>query len=564
MPKKSSSKIFTILVGGQAGDGAREATANLARLLAKLGYEIFISVEYPSLIRGGHNFSRLSFSAEKIYSDSAALDILVALNRDTVERHAAELKKDAVVIYGAPMDKTSAGQNLVAMPLADWAKELSAPPLARISAALGAVCFYFGLPLSKLDDVFQEVFKDKAEPNIKLAKHGYDHFKKLGLTPLNLPAAIGKAKPIFDGNEAFAEGLVKAGLKNYFAYPMTPSSSILHYLAKQAKNYNLKVVQPENEIAAINMALGSAITGAPTAVASSCGGFALMLEAMCMAGNAEIPIVAADSQRAGVSTGVPTRAGQGDLNFVRFLPGEFPRLILAPGDAEESFLCGGWALEIAWRCQTPAVVLLDKHLSESSTTCDFETDKIKKAEAKEAKPGPDYKRYALTADGISPLAFPGDKDTVVKYNSYEHDENGFITDAPEMAAAMQEKRFAKNALILKEMKKRQPLKIYGDRKAKEAIVFWGSPKGAILEALKLIPRPLKVIQFICLEPFDSAGALKELFGLRRIIDIENNFTAPLAGLLREQTGVAVTDKILRYDSLPFEPTELAKKLNEIF
>ncbi|PIT88063.1 MAG: pyruvate ferredoxin oxidoreductase [Candidatus Magasanikbacteria bacterium CG10_big_fil_rev_8_21_14_0_10_36_32] len=557
MMKKQN--IFSVLVGGAAGDGAREAAANLSRLLTNVGFEVIQTVEYPSLIRGGHNFARVTFSDDKIHSDYEALDILVALNKETVDLHFKELKKDGLVIF----DCEKQDKKIINLPLCAYAKEMGAPPILRTAAALGAICWILNLDLEELNKIFKTVFKDKAEANIKLSVKGYENFKNRKITQIKLPKPKKIIRKLVDGNEAFAEGLIKAGLENYFAYPMTPSSSILHFLAGKAHEYKIKVAQPENEIAVINMALGSAYAGKRTATASTGGGFALMLEAMAMAGMEELPIVVADSQRAGTSTGVATRTGQGDLAFVRNLPGEFPQIVLAPGDQEEAYLLGGLSLNLAWQFQTPVVVLLDKLLSENMSACQLDDKKIKIISSKPSKAGKKYQRYEFTDDGISPLAFPGDKDAVVKVCSYEHDEKGYITDSSEITKAMCEKRFAKIKGIVKELAKHEMIKVYGDTKSKNTLVFFGSTKGAILEALKYIKKPVRAVQILCLEPLDTAQLKKILKESNRIIDIENNYTGQLANLIREKTGIEVCKKILRYDSFPFEPLSLADTINKI-
>ena len=560
MLKKKDKLVYTALVGGAAGDGAKEASINLGRLAARHGYEFFLSVEYPSLIRGGHNFARVSISAEKIHIDEARLDIILALNEETIEKHRSELKKGAMIFCDGGF---AGSKNIISIPAGDWVKQENLPRLCRASALLGAVCGYFGFELEELNKIFREIFGEKAGPNIILAKKGYEFFREKNIGGLKLRKIKAAEKTVVDGNEAFSEGLIKAGLTNYYAYPMTPSSSILHYLAKKSKSYGLKVVQPENEISVINMALGSSYAGKRTAVASTGGGFALMLEAMAFAGMAEIPIVVADAQRASTSTGVPTRTGQGDLDFVRNLPGEYPRLILAPGDAEEAYLAAGAAMNLAWKYQLPAVVLLDKHLSESVTAVKLASDKIKIEKPKIAS-GASYRRYAFVADGVSPLAFPGDKNLVVKISSYEHDEDGYICDTVENTKKMCEKRFAKEKGLRKDGKKYETIKIYGDKKSKNAVIFWGSVKGAVVEALRKTRRPFKAIQIVWLEPFDADKFSKELKGVKKTVLVENNYTAQLGKLIREKTGLEIKSKILRYDSLPFDPDGLAKQLDKIF
>ena len=562
MPTNKFEPIFSVIVGGQAGDGAKEATINIGRLVAKHGFEFFLSVEYPSLIRGGHNFAQLNFSSAAVKSDLAALDALVALNAETIELHKKDLKKDGIILFDGNLEKSVPG--VFAVPAGAWAKELGAPPIMRAGALLGVLCYHFGLQLESLNKVFTETFGEKAKTNIDLAKRGYDFATEKKMRQKLLPKCKPSKKELFDGNEAFSEGLVAAGMKNYFAYPMTPSSSILHYLAKKSHDYKIKVVQPENEISVINMALGSVFAGARTAVASTGGGFALMLEAMAFAGIAELPIVVGDSQRASTSTGVPTRVGQGDLDFVRHIPGEYPRVVLAPGDAEDSFALAADAMNLAWKYQTPVMVLLDKHLSESVATVELPRKKVKIENIKMSVAGASYKRHAYTADGVSPLAFPGMKNTVVKTTSYEHDENGWITDDPETTKKMCEKRFLKEKGLIAEMKKRGGIKVWGDVKSKNVVVFYGSVKGAVAESMRFAKKSFKAVQIIWLEPFCAEKFLKEIKGAKKIVCIDTNFTGQLNKLIAEKTGVMIKNNLRRYDSLGFKPEELAMKFNKLF
>lgn len=558
---KQAQPIYSVVVGGQAGDGAREAGINFQRLISRLGYNAFASVDYPSLIRGGHNFARISFSEDPVACDYRALDALIALNEETVRFHSSELKKGGVIFCDEKDAENFNGA--FALPVASSAAALSAPPITRAAVALGAVCAYFGIDIIELKKVFEEVFKDKAKINIDLSELGYKYFTENYAAGFKLSKIRETRSVVIDGNGAFAEGLIAAGLENYFAYPMTPASSILHYLAKAAKEKNLKVVQPENEIAVINMALGSAYAGSRTATGSSGGGFALMVEAMAMAGITEIPIVVAESQRASTSTGVPTRTGQGDLHFVRHIPGEFPRIVLAPGDAEEAFILASAAMNLAWKHQLPALVLLDKQISENSYTVELPFNKVKVDEVKVAG-GAGYKRYQLVEDGVSPIAFPGQKDTVVKVNSYEHDEDGYIAENPQTTKVMVEKRFAKLKGIREDQKRHETIKIYGDMNSKNVVLFWGSVKGALLEAMKSARKSFKAVQVVWLEPVDVNRLLKEIGKAKKIVCVENNFTGQLSEIVREQTGIDIKNKILKYDGMPFEPVDLAGQLDKIF
>src|ERR1035437_8043316 len=388
--RKSHEKVFTIGIGGAAGDGIRESGATIGAILAELGYEGVLSFTYPSLIRGGHNFARISFSKEKIYSDHEALDVLIALNEESITLHRSELATNAVVFADSfeQEDIDLLKENAVVVPMAATVKEMNVPAITRNSMALGAVCYLLNLDY----DLMQ---------------------KELG-----------------EGNVAFAKGLMAAGLDFYVAYPMTPATSILHFLANEQKKSKLRVIQPESELSVINMALGMSYAGKRVAIGSASGGFALMQEAFSFAGMAEFPLVIAVSQRQAPATGLPTYSSQTDLRFVIHAGhGEFPRIVMAPGDQEESFYLGADALNLAWKYQLPVIVLLAKIISDHSSTSILKKEKITVDRGVVASgTNEKYGRYEITKDGISPMAFPGTPNTVVKVTSYEHDAAGITAD----------------------------------------------------------------------------------------------------------------------------------------
>ena len=558
--------ILTIGIGGAAGDGTKEAGAALGTLLAELGYEVFMSIANPSLIRGGHNFARLSFGAEKIWCDRDKLDVLVALNEESITLHQNELSPNAVIFADelTPAVTAARGANAVALPMAATAIAIGAPAVARNSVALGALGYLLDLDLAGLQKILQRIFQNKKpELNLKLAQTGFEFLKKTGLAPLKKIKPGQTKKEFLDGNVAFAKGLLAAGLDFYVAYPMTPATSILHFLAGEQKNRKLKVIQPENELAAINLALGVAYAGKRVAVGSATGGFTLMQEAFSFAGGAELPLVVAVAQRQAPATGVPTFSSQADLRLaIHAGHGEFPRLVIAPGDPAEAFLAGAVGLNLAWQYQTPVIVLLDKIVSEHPATSQLTADQIKIESGKiAAKTGSDYRRYEITADGLSPLAFPGTPDIVVKITSYEHGEKGITTEDPELVKAMVNKRFAKAAALATEMAQQETVKIYGDQEAETAVIFWGSTKGPVLEAAKYFDRPLKLVQIVWLEPFDVGRVSAALAKVKKIINVEGNHNAQLAALIREKTGLEVSANILKYDSRPFDPIELAQQIN---
>ena len=321
-------------------------------------------------------------------------------------------------------------------------KKLTLPEITRNSVALGALCYLLDLPLLTMKQVLGKVFENKKpEANIKLAEIGYDH---LALNKFRHSKKIQPSEPhgeFLDGNMAFSRGLLKAGLDFYVGYPMTPASTILHYLAREQKKDGLKVIQPESELSVINMALGMSYAGKRVAVGSATGGFALMQEAFSFAGMAEFPLVVAVSQRQAPATGVPTHSSQSDLRFVIHAGhGEFPRIVIAPGDPVESFRAGDIALNLAWKFQVPVIVLLDKILSEHMMTCSIDYDSVYIDKGKIAEnTNENYGRYEYSEDGISPLAFPGTPNTIVKVTSYEHDEEGITTEETEEIKRMIEK-----------------------------------------------------------------------------------------------------------------------------
>ncbi len=564
-----SSTIRTIAIGGAAGDGVREAGINFSELLNELGYRTFSSFDYPSLIRGGHNYSRISYSTDVVRADYRELDVLVAVNAESVLVHKEALKEGArVFVETAYLDRLEdCGVDLIPIPMKAFAEEAGAPQVARTSSAFGAYGYTLGIPLDRLKEMADKVFANVgSEMNMKLVEKGYAHMKKEGHAQdeCNLPEEPGVIPDVHDGNRAVAMGLMAAGLEAYVGYPMTPSTSTLQYLAKVGKDRGLFTVHPEDEIAVLNMALGLAFAGKRTAVGTANGGVALMQETLSLAGVSEVPCVILESMRMGPATGVATHTSQGDLQFtIHVAHGEFPRFVVAPGDVEECFECAADAMNIAWKYQMPAIILSDKHLSESYMSVNIDEgskgpDLGKRAEVT----GKEYKRYEITEDGVSPLAFPGTPDTMVKGTSYEHNEEGEATEDPVAVKAMQDKRFRKLNGLYADFEWFPTVKTYGDLDADAAVVFWGSTKGAMLEAYKQLKKPVKLVQVLWMEPFDAERVKTELEGMRVIVDVEANHTAQLAAVIREKTSIEITNKVLKYDAQPFTPTDLANEVNK--
>lgn len=550
-------KEVSILVGGKAGDGIKQAGNFIGRLLNRMGWRVFIYEDYPSLISGGHNFSVIRAGEEKVYSHRDKVDIVIALNEDAISKHRDSLKEETIVIYDSDLIKNGE-KDWIGIPMTSIAKENKLPPIVRNTISLGAFAASVGVDFTLVEEIIRGVLRKKTEENIKVSKKGYDFVKEAGkVIPIEKIKGR-KPLPLLTGNEAVALGAVKEGMKLYVAYPMTPASSILHFLAKNQDELNILTVQPENEISVILMAEGAASAGLKTMVGTSGGGFALMTEALSLAGQAEIPIVIVLSQRAGPSTGVPTYTMQGDLPFALSAGhGEFLRVVVAPGDPEEAFYWGAEAMNFAWKFQVPVILMLDKHLSESTFSSEIDEKKVKEECPKLWDKKEEYLRYKITPDGISPMAFFGQRNAIVKYNSYEHDEFGITTEDPQKIKRMIEKRMAKKPHIIEEMKKKEAVKIYGDKKSKKILITWGSTKGAVKEVGEELG--FKVIQVVSLEPFPVWALKKELDGAEIIIDVEVNATAPLAKLL-DCNGLFACEKILKYDARPFTFDELKEKI----
>jgi len=545
---------LSILIGGKAGDGIRQAGQTLARLLNRFGYRIFFYDDYPSLIRGGHNFSIIRASKKKIIAHKEKVDLIVALNQDAVEKHKHRLNSNGIILY----DSKKVEAQGVGVDFMGLVKESEGEPIMRNTAALGALAKMLNIEWGMLEKVIKDTIEKEVDLNLKIAQSAFNQVEKACLSVRNLNQ---KMLPLVSGNEAIALGAVQAGLNMYIAYPMTPASAILHYLAEHENDLGVVTIHPESEIGVALMALGAAYAGAKTMVGTSGGGFALMTEALSLSGQGEFPIVFVVSQRPGPGTGVPTYTMQGDLFFVIHSGhGEFAKVVLAPGDAEEAFYLTGLAMNLAWKFQIPCFVLSDKHLSESIFSFDADPDKVKPEDPLLWDGQGEYKRYLDTQNGISPLAFPGNPTAMVKATSYEHDEYGITTEESEQIVRMQQKRLRKKKTLEDELARYEQVKVYGDPESKTVLLCWGSTKGACIEAAEELG--LKVVQPLVLEPLPIESLKKVLSHADKIIDVEVNTTGQLAKLL-SANGICIDDMILRFDGRPFTVDFLLEKVKEV-
>ena len=545
---------LSILIGGKAGDGIRQAGQTLARLLNRKGYRIFFYDDYPSLIRGGHNFSIIRASKKKIQAHKEKVDLIVALNQDAVENHKHRLNANGMILY----DSEKVHAQGVGVDFMGFVKELEGSPIMRNTAALGALAKMLNIEWEMLERVITDTMDKKVDLNLKIAQSAYHRVEKAWVS---VPKLDQKMLPLVSGNEAIALGAVQGGLNMYIAYPMTPASAILHYLAEHEDDLGVVTIHPESEIGVVLMALGAAYAGAKTMVGTSGGGFALMTEALSLSGQGEIPIVFVECQRPGPGTGVPTYTMQGDLSFViNSGHGDFTKVVLAPGDAEEAFYLTGLAMNLAWKFQTPCFVLSDKHLSESIFSFDADPDKIKPEDPLLWDGQGEYKRYMDTQNGISPLAFPGNPAAMVKATSYEHDEYGITTEDSEQIVRMQRKRLRKKKTLEEELSRCEQVKVYGNLESSTVLLCWGSTKGSCIEVAEELG--LKVVQPLVLEPLPVEPLKKALSGADKIIDIEVNTSGQLAKHVSAY-GICIDDMILRFDARPFTVDSLLDKVKEV-
>jgi 2-oxoglutarate ferredoxin oxidoreductase subunit alpha len=560
---------FSTLIGGIAGDGINEAGITVSRLFSCLGYHIYMYYDYPSLIRGGHNFSIVRASRQKIAAHMDRIDVLVALNQETVEKHTIRLKDRSFVIYDADKVKLDDTKHKgCGLTITQILKEAAAPAVMKNTCIIGGYCKVVGIDWAVLEDVLKKHMPKKLDLNLLVARQGYDQATEFCHIDSHLEKQDQKPLPIITGNQAISLGLIKAGLGAYVAYPMTPSSSVLDFMAKFGPQFGLKVIHPESEIAVMLMAQGFAYAGVKAAVGTSGGGFCLMTEGLSLAGMAEMPVVVVMAQRTGPSTGLPTYTAQGDLHFVLNAgQGEFPRFIVAPGDAEEAYYWSCVALNMAWKFQVPSFVLTDKIVSESQYSFDIHNAGDLTGELKEqAQQAPllwdgqgTYKRYIYTETGVSPLAFPPQKGQVIKTDSYTHDESGITSEDPQITRETSDKRQRKGQFMAADLERYETVKVFGDEKSKTALLCWGSNKGACMEAA--IKLGLRVIQVLVLSPFPERKLKDALQGVERLLAVECNSTGQLARLAAFYgIKIQAQDQILKYDGRPFSVEDLLAQL----
>lgn len=562
---------LSVKIAGPAGEGILSAGRVLAKSCSRGGLHVVTENERPSLIRGGHNQFMIRIEEEFIHSHIELGDVLLALDKSSVEMHAHELTHEGAIIYDAESFSTNHDEigrhdlHLIGLPMHSIIKDIGAGKIVENAIALGACFGLVDYDLKMLNTILKEEYKkhpEALEADIKAAKAGYDFVKKQNITfKNNLRTVKAPKRMLINGITAFNLGAVKAGVSFLSQYPMTPSTGVIQGLTPIAEDKRIVIVQTEDEISSINMALGASYAGARAMTASSGGGYALMNEGISLAGVTEASVVICEVQRGGPGTGLPTRTEQSDLLFVLHSGhGEFPHMVVAPSIPESCYVEAQRAFNIAEKFQTPVTVLLDRHNAETFHTVEKlpQDLPIERSIRYTEEENPD--RYEITDSGVSRRFDPGYKDGRVVVSGNEHDASGLINDERHTRTEMVLKRQRKLDSILKELPKP---KLDGDADADYTFVSWGSTLPIISEARTFLKNEGKTtahLHLTYMNPFHSEE-VKEILGkVKNPVIIENNTTSQLGQLIQMRTGILIEKKILQFDGWPFSPERIMNRV----
>ncbi len=571
---------FAVGIGGAAGQGVASPGNMMAKIFVRRGLHINAYNAYQSIIRGGHTFLTIRTSEQPVRCMGDRLDMLIPLNQDTMDRHLGRMREGSVVLYDSGKlepGPTPAGVQLCPLPMA----ELTKSPLHHNTLAVAAVLRLVGVDLEALENTLAQQFGKKGEAviaeNVAVARAGYEyagsHFKPF---PFALPDT-GRRLAVASGNDALAMGGVAAGVKFYCAYPMSPSTGVLMWMARHARQLGILVRQVEDEIGVINMAIGAAHTGCRAMCATSGGGFALMTEALGAAAMMEIPVVCINVQRAGPATGVPTKTEQGDLwQVLGAGQGDYPRIIVAPTSISDSFHVIPQLFDLADRFQCPGIVLADLLISEGFASLDpaemefnppRDRGQVIGLNGEATGSGDGYKRYANTDSGVAPRALPGTPGHAHVVATDEHDEEGILisdefTD-PHKRQAIMERRQRKMDGVLPLL---DPPRLLGPEDAQVTLVGWGSTQGVISEAVEelaaegIVANQLPIRWIV---PLHAEAIAQVLSKSRKIIVVENNYSGQFARYLRSETGIDADGHVRKYDGEPFLPHHVADGVKQV-
>jgi len=572
-----------VRIAGAAGDGIASTGEIFGKTCSRLGLHVMAYNAYQSAIRGGFVWLQLNVGSEKTLSHGEAPDVLVLLNPSSIGLHIPQMKSGGAVIYNSAQitqDLTKERDDLHYYGL-NFRELANDPQIKAVMAnvmLMGATIQLLGLDtkvgLDFIADRFKKKSKEVIEINKKIFQIGAE-WTKANTKPLNLKLkGDGKRRMFMTGNEAFGLGLLAHGCKFYAAYPMSPSTGILHYLAKKAKKYKIVVKQTEDEIAAVNFIIGAAHAGVRTATATSGGGFSLMVEGVGLATMLEEPIVVINVQRGSPSTGIPTKQEQADLNLLLgAAQGDAPKIIIAPKDTEDAFYAAGRALNLAEKYQTPVLILSDLYLSEHfQTVTEFKFDMaIERGKVLQNFTGDVYKRFLITDDGISPRLLPGAPKGMYVSPSDEHDERGEVIS--DVLAGLPSSLDIRNRMHEKRMRKldgmrehdMRPATLTGPKNAKVTLMGWGSTFDAIEEAVWLLNKDglsVNHLHFTDIYPLPVQATLDLLNGCNEIVAVENNFSCQMSRLILAETGFQIKQQVTRYDGEPFTGEDIVERLKK--
>ncbi|MYC30184.1 MAG: 2-oxoacid:acceptor oxidoreductase subunit alpha [Chloroflexi bacterium] len=565
-------------IGGEAGQGIATPGDILARIFVRRGLHLYTYNAYQSIIRGGHIFLTVRVSDQEIYSHGDKLDLLLCLNQDTMTRHLNLMGPGSRVVYNAdsitPGDVND-GVHLCGLPVSDLSE--SRNRLVQNTIAVGAIMSLMGVDFDVLEESlslrFQRQGQNVIDENVRVARAGFNYASENFVPYYDVLPDGGKPLAVWAGNDALAMGGAAAGVKFYCAYPMSPSSGILHWMAANARNLGIMVRQVEDEIGVANMAIGAAHTGVRAMCGTSGGGFALMTEAVGAAGMMEIPVVFIDVQRAGPSTGVPTKTEQGDLwQVLGASQGDFERFIVAPTSALDCFNTMPELFNLVDKAQCPAIVLSDLLIGEGRFSVDPDAIDMHPAIDRgdlitTPAPSNGYMRYENTDSGVSPRAVPGVPGYVHVVATDEHDENSvLISDEftnPLKRRMMVEKRARKFQDIVREIAAPE---IEGPEGAEVTLVGWGSTEGVIREARELLADQGVTANQLAIKwivPFHVDAVTQILTSAKKVIIVENNYSGQFYRYMRSETGLSVDGHIRKYDGEPFMPHHVAEGVQEL-
>ncbi len=571
---------YTIRVGGAAGQGMQFIGSLLAKCFSDAGFYTFTHQDYMSRIKGGHNFYQLRIANHPVASSRNKIDILLALNQQTIEIHAQDLNEGGFILYDPKTIKQHYSQpGFIQIPFVDIITDLGLNKVMTSSVATGAILGSAGfeniLDFRNIIHNFisvatEEVITsqtDAAQAGLDFVQQNIDSQQRL--KPLKL-IEQNKDLTLINGNQAIGMGALVSGCKFYSAYPMTPATSIMLYLISQAEKHGVVIEQAEDEISAINMALGASYAGVRAMTGTSGGGFALMTEGISLAGITETPIVIAEVQRPGPATGLPTRTEQSDLLFVIFgSHGEFPRVVFTPGTPEQALFLTNKAFHLAEKYQIPVIIQSDQYLADSQWTFnDFNIDLLQyedfRLRGSELLNTESYRRYAYSENGISPLAIPGASKHLVVFDSDEHDQDGHIIEDAKTRTMMVEKRYHKKIPLIRQ--EIAPPTFHGDPKPDIVLTGFGSTLGVIKEAVDHLgnEHSIAMLHFSEVYPFPMRSEFDyvEILNQAKLtICIENNVTGQFAQLMRMETGFDFGARINKFDGRPFGLDYLLGEIN---